>query len=291
MKKFIPLNDLFNQKKVSSWIDNLTFFRIFFIWTTIILLFGVVYFIFSSVRSYLYFSRSGAPIKSLLDHIYFSFITATSTGYGDIIPIGFFKILAILEVVFGLLLLAFVTSKLISIKQDVILNELYEISFNERISRLRSSLLLFRQNINRLMNRAEEVSIRKREVHEIYTHLSSLEDILNEIFGMMEKPEEKGFTKVIDPLNTELIFISIIQSFERFSELITLFNQNGLEWRRDITIQLINKCISLNGLLFEKLNSSKKLAEKNRIDLNAQNEKVINSLKGGIEQPKVVIEK
>jgi len=292
MKRFIPLNELISEKKMSSWIDKLTFFRIFFIWTVVIVLFGVFYFIFSGVRSYLYFSRSGESVEGLLDYIYFSFITATSTGYGDIVPLGIFKLLALVEVIFGLLLLAFVTSKLISIKQDIILNELYEISFNEKISRLRSSLLLFRQNINRLIGKVEGGVIRKREIYDIYTYLSSLEDTINELLFQMDKPEEKRFTKVIDPMNTELIFISITHSFERFYELITLLNQNNLEWRRDVTIELINKCISIDILLFEKLNSSKKLAEKNRIDLNAQNEKAISMLKKEIEpQPAVEIVK
>ena len=79
-------------------------------------------------------------------------------------------------------------------------------------------MLLFRQNISRLISKVEEEVIRKREIHDLYAHLSSLEDILNEIQFLMEKPEERRFTKVIDPLNTELIFISIIHSFERFSE-------------------------------------------------------------------------
>lgn len=279
MKRFIPIGELFSQKKVSSWIDKLTFFRIFLVWTSIIVIFGIIYFIFSSINSYLYYSRSGATVHSLMDYIYFSFVTATSTGYGDIVPLGFFKVLAIVEVIFGLLLLAFVTSKLISIKQDIILNELYEISFNEKISRLRSSLLLFRQNINRLITNIEGGSIRKREIHDLYTHVSSLEDILNEILFQMEKPEERGFTKVIDPLNTELIFTSIIQSFERLTELVSLLNQNKMEWRREITVQLMDKCIYINRLLFDKLNLSKKLAEKKGIDLNAQNEKAIESLK------------
>ena len=285
MKKFVPLNGLINEKKMNSWIDKLTFFRIFFIWTAVIVMFGVVYFIFSGFNSHLYFSQSGTPVKSLLDNIYFSFITATSTGYGDIVPLGFFKILSLGEVIFGLLLLAFVTSKLISIKQDIILNELYEISFKEKISRLRSSLLLFRQNISRLINKTEGAVIRKREVHDIYSYLSSLEDILNEIMFLMEKPEGTRFTKVIDPINAELIIISVIHSFERFSELISILNQNNLEWKRDVTIQLIERCIAIDQALFEKLNSSKKLAEKNRIDLNIQNEKVIGPLKNEIQQP------
>jgi len=70
---------------------------------------------------------------------------------------GFFKLISIFEVVFGLLLLAFVTSKLVSIKQDVILNEIYDISFNERLSMVRSSLLLFRQSLSRMMEKIEEI--------------------------------------------------------------------------------------------------------------------------------------
>ncbi len=86
-------------------------------------------------------------INNLPDSIYFSFVTATTTGFGDFLPQGWFKLIVIAEVICGLLLLALVTSKLVSIKQDILLKEIYDMSFYERINRLRSGLLLFRQNL------------------------------------------------------------------------------------------------------------------------------------------------
>lgn len=285
MKNFIPLNNLIEQikyKKFGSWIDKITFLNIFVIWTTVIVIFGIVYYLSSGNSSFLYYSNNKEKVISLIDNVYFSFVAATTAGFGDIVPSGFFKIITITELIFGLLLLAFVTSKLVSIKQDAILNELYETSFNEKIYKIRSSLLLFRQNISKIINKIEEKTIRKREINEIYTYLSFLEDILNEIKLQMEKSPDNSFTKVIDPLNIELIFNSIINSFEKLFELISSLEQNKLEWKRDITIQLIDKCISINKSLFERLNSEKLIEEKS--DFNSQNKKIIDLLEKSINQ-------
>lgn len=285
MKNFIPLNNIIDQikyKKFGSWIDKITFLNIFVIWTTVIVIFGIVYYLSSGNSSFLYYSNNKEKVINLIDNVYFSFVAATTAGFGDIVPSGFFKIITIIELIFGLLLLAFVTSKLVSIKQDAILNELYETSFNEKIYKIRSSLLLFRQNISKIINKIEEKTIRKREINEIYTYLSFLEDILNEIKLQMEKSPDNSFTKVIDPLNIELIFNSIINSFEKLFELISSLEQNKLEWKRDITIQLIDKCISINKSLFERLNSEKLIEEKS--DFNSQNKKIIDLLEKSINQ-------
>jgi len=288
MKKFISLNQLFSQLRnrgFNTWLDRLTFFRILLIWASIIIIFGIVYYFFSGSQSYLFYQIKNNSSIGLKDSIYFSFITATSTGYGDILPFGHFKVLAIVEVVSGLLLLAFVTSKLISIKQDIILSEIYDISFNEKINRLRSSLLVFRQNLNRIINKIEEHSIKKREINDIYVYISSLEDILNEILSLISTSKKNYFKKVIDPINTELLFNSIIHSFEKLNELMHLLDENKLDWKREVTLDLINRCISLNNTLFDKLNVSKNLAEKTAIDLNAHKNKVIEMIKNRLIAP------
>lgn len=288
MKKFIPLNQLFDKLKsrgFNTWLDKLTFFRIFLIWATIIVIFGFVYYFFADNHSFLFYNPRNNTVRGALDSIYFSFITATSTGYGDILPSGFFKVISIFEVIFGLMLLAFVTSKLISIKQDVILSEVYEISFNEKINRLRSSLLVFRQNLSRIINKVEDNSVRKREINDIYIYISSFEDTLNEIKSLIGTSSQNYFKKVLDPLNTELLFNSVLNSFEKLNELITILNEAKSDWRRDITLDLINRCISLNDALFAKFNSSKNLAEKNIIDLNSQKHKIIEMIKNGLTIP------
>ncbi len=162
MKKFIDnFFNLANQKRFTTWLDKTNFFHIFFIWALIIVIFGICYFILRTDNTLLYYISEKENVTRLTDAIYFSFVTATSTGFGDIIPLGFFKLMAVLEVIFGLMLLAFVTSKLVSIKQDVILTEIYDLSFNEKINRIRASMLFFRQQISRLIAHIESDTIKK----------------------------------------------------------------------------------------------------------------------------------
>ena len=291
-KDFITLNEMFRRlnkmDKVYTLFDKLTFLNIFIIWALIVITFGAVYYFLAGPNSFLLYNPNNTPVNSSLDSIYFSFITATTTGFGDIIPYGIFKVVAILEVVFGLLLLAFVTSKLVSIKQDAILSEIYEISFNEKISRLRSSLLLFRQNLNRIIDRIEEGSVRKREISDIYIHLASLDNVLNEALTFFGKVGG-SFTKVLDSLSTELIANSVMKSFEKLDELIITLNQVKMEWKRDVTIELVNRCIGLNENLFEKIKSMGALPEKSISDLTAQKSKIIESIKSGLNVPAVQI--
>ena len=123
-KKFLSLQEAFldiRKKRLFS-LDKIKFYQILLFWFFLIFLFGVIYYFFlGRLGADLVSTVSKQPITKATDAVYFSFITATSTGFGDIIPIGFFKVMAIAEVTLGLLLLALVTSKLVSIKQDIIL--------------------------------------------------------------------------------------------------------------------------------------------------------------------------
>jgi hypothetical protein len=64
-----------------------------------------------------YLTESAAPTSSLFDNFYFSIVTFTSLGYGDIQPVGVFgRLLASLEVAAGLvffgILLSFLTNRI-----------------------------------------------------------------------------------------------------------------------------------------------------------------------------------
>ncbi|MBR9683208.1 two pore domain potassium channel family protein [Candidatus Woesearchaeota archaeon] len=280
-KRFSPW-DMFFGKRGFTWLDRLSFPHVLFIWIGIILIFGIVYFLLSTPHSLLLSNPTNLPVRGVMDSIYFSFITATFTGFGDIVPVGSYKIIAIFEVTLGVLLLAFVTSKLVSLKQDIILNEIYEISFNERINRLRSSLLLFRQNINRTINRIEEHSIRKREIDEIYIYFSSLANVLKEVSTLLDKRQRSHFTKGIDPVDTELIFNSVVSSFKRTNELINVLGESGLEWKREVTLNFIRKCLSLNREIFEKLKLRRILSEQVIEEVGIRNEEIIKLIRSTV---------
>jgi hypothetical protein len=289
MKEFVKVDKIFEylyKQKVRSLIDRITFAHILMVWLAMIVVFGFVYYIFTNETTYLFYGMKDTKVYDIFDAIYFSFVSATTTGFGDIIPLGWFKLISIIEVVSGLMLLAVVTSKLVSIKQDSILNELYELSFTDRVNKLRSSLLLFRQNLDRIISKMEEGEIRKRDTNTIYIYLSSLEDTLRETLAMMEKPTDKNFIKGIDPVNMELIYNSIIHSFEKINEIISVFNSGRMEWRSELNIKLLEECVILNEKLFGKLNLSEKIMKSKLDDINYRKNEVLGLLKSELNKQK-----
>ena len=280
MTKFIDIQDLLShirKEKFTNWIDKVSFIHILLLWVVVVFSFGVIYLYFQNSTTYLNYNIKQTPVTDLKDAIYFSFVTATTTGFGDIVPIGSFKVVAIFEVVFGLLLLAVVTSKLVSIKQDIIIGELYDLTLNEKINSIRSSLLLFRQNIERIITKIEDEIIHKREVKSLHVVISSFEDSLTEILNLLEKSKNSQFIKKLDPVNTQLIFNSILTSFEKFNEFMNIAKVKDIAWMDDLNKNLIEQCIHLTDKLFNELNSSKSLMKEIVADLNSRKTTVITN--------------
>lgn len=290
---FIDISDIVKQIKerdFKSWIDRLKFKHIFFAWVSIVIVFGFLYYIVANGNSaYLFNNVKRVPVDNIIDSIYFSFVVATTTGFGDIVPIGILRAISISEVLCCLILLACITSKIVSIKQDVILNELYEMSFTEKLNRLRSSLLLFRQNLSRVIARVEEGAMKSREIKDVYMYIASLEDTMNEIRTILARQTTSRFTKKLDPVDSELIFNSVISSLDKLGEFLTVANEHKLDWRRDVTLDLISRCLVLDEKLFEHLNSSKGLLEKTVAHLNSRNSEVVKVVRNEMKAP--VIEK
>lgn len=64
------------------------------------LIFPTLFYITKSVAS------NGVPLKSFLDYEYFSVVTATTLGYGDLHPVGIGRIFASAEAIFGMFMWA-----------------------------------------------------------------------------------------------------------------------------------------------------------------------------------------
>ena len=84
----------------------------------------------------------GHDLNSLMAAIYFSFVTATSVGYGDVLPAGPIRVLAVAEGAMGLLMFGAIIAKFVSRRQDEIVREIHEITFEERLDRVQMNLHL-----------------------------------------------------------------------------------------------------------------------------------------------------
>ena len=97
-------------------------------------------------------------IKAVWTAFYFSFVTAASAGFGDVLPLGASRVLAIVEAVGGLLVFGAVISKLVSRRQEEVVDEIHRIAYEDRLERVQTDLHLVLselQNITRLCKAPE----------------------------------------------------------------------------------------------------------------------------------------
>ena len=85
-------------------------------------------------------SPVGADFKGFATSIYFSFVTATSLGYGDIVPVGIARGIAIAEAISALLIFGAVVAKFVSHRQEELVLEIHRITFEERLDRVQTNL-------------------------------------------------------------------------------------------------------------------------------------------------------
>lgn len=131
-----------------SWLEiiaNWPLQRLIGFWLGMILVFGVIYWL-AGVSMGWGLQAGNVAVRPDLEGfgtaVYFSFVTALSIGYGDVIPLGALRVLAVIEGIAGLLIFGCVISKLVSRRQEELTAEIYRTTFEEQLDRVRTNLHL-----------------------------------------------------------------------------------------------------------------------------------------------------
>ena len=131
-----------------SWLEvlaNLSLETLVGIWLGMIVVFGLIYWL-AGIGMGWGLQAGNTAVKPDLDGfvtvIYFSFVTALSIGYGDVIPTGALRLFAIVEGAAGLLIFGCVISKLVSRRQEELTEEIHRTTFEDRLDRVRTNLHL-----------------------------------------------------------------------------------------------------------------------------------------------------
>ena len=119
--------------------------RLFGVWLAMVVLSGCLYW-FASFLGFPWLIEAGTPVgrglKGLLTAIYFSFVTTSSVGYGDVLPVGPARILAVFEAVAGLLIFGAVVAKFVSRRQEELVLQIHRTTFEDRLNRVQTNLHL-----------------------------------------------------------------------------------------------------------------------------------------------------
>jgi Ion channel len=130
---------------VFDLVDRLSTARLFTIWLALIFGCGMLYWL-SGFASHPGLTEGGTSIAANLDGlwtaIYFSFVTATSVGYGDVLPIGAARILAVAEAAGGLMIFGLLVAKFVSYRQEMLVRQIHNVTFEERLDRVQTNLHL-----------------------------------------------------------------------------------------------------------------------------------------------------
>jgi hypothetical protein len=265
--------------QIQLFIDKFTFLRILSVWLGIISLFGLLYYFLPTTSSYLFITKTGVPTTSFYESMYFSFITATTTGFGDISPLGFFRLIAIIEVILGLLVLAVVTSKLVSLKQNTIIEELYEITLTERINRVRSRLLYLRQNMSDYIHRIEEGAVQKRDIKQLYQFFQQFKDTSDEITLMFSRLRKSETTGQVTEVHAGLIVNSCIDTLSRIQEVIETLMQQNVSWQLEKNELYLKRALESNANVFKQIRKGKLLQSETLEIREKEKEKIEEQIK------------
>lgn len=210
------------------------------LWLWMILGFGLIYWAAGA------WSGQGlrvgeAPVETnlggLLTAIYFSFVTALSVGYGDVVPVGLVRVLAIVEGAAALLIFGCVISKLVSRRQEELTTEIHRIAFEDRLGRVRTNLHLVLSEIHVITEVCAQPSARPERIGSRVESLAAVfAGELKAIHDLLYRPQEIPDEQVL-----ESILANLVAVFRELNELLLCMPDSS---RRSATLQADLRAVS-----------------------------------------------
>ncbi len=198
--------------RLVEFIDRQSTSRLFLFWLALSLVFGLGYWTAGLLHhSGLYEEgkRLDGGLHGLVSALYFSFVTVTSVGYGDVLPRGIARAMSIVEAISGLLIFGAVVSKFVSRRQDQVVAEIHRITSEERIDRILTNLHMV---LSELQWVAMMFSERRAPVERINARLDStvlvfaaeLRTIHYLLYRPQQAPEEPVMAAILAALASSL---------------------------------------------------------------------------------------
>jgi hypothetical protein len=194
---------------------------LFWVWVEIVLGCGVVYWLLAWASPRFALLSNGVPVerglRGLLPAIYFSAVTATSIGYGDIVPAGAARVLAVAEGIAGLILFGCVVSKFVSRRQEELIGEIHRIAFEDRLGRVRTNLLLVRSELQATARLCDGQDIPPREaMRRVESAAMVFVGELHAVHDLLYRPQDTPEEAVL-----EAILAGLASVFREFNELLS----------------------------------------------------------------------
>ncbi len=216
------------------------------IWLGLTVSFAAAYFALET-----YFPQHGpeglegeSPLFLFLDCLYYSIITATSTGYGDIVPIGFSKVLASIQSLSSIFIFAVFIAKLMSHQQEAMLTEVHRLTFEDVFHNNREGLFLARKDLDTVIREVEKTGSLSEEGWQNFLNASrQIQAMVQEIPEFYASDSHRYS---IDQTREQLLLEAVHRTLHRVNATIDAMAERGINWaKREETMQELQKLVSV----------------------------------------------
>lgn len=169
------------------------------------------------------------PLSRLGNSLYYSVITSTTTGYGDIVPIGFSKVLASIQSIVGFFVLAIFVTKLVSQQQELAVRQMHRLTYEDVFHNTREGLFVIRKDFDRIITRVEQRSpLSAEDWEDLATAYKQGQSLLLEIPEFYSA--EEGSLYTIDERREQLLQEAVHRTLHRINHLIDECSIAGIDW-------------------------------------------------------------
>lgn len=208
---------------------------------------------------------------------YFSVVTVSSLGYGDFRPVGFGRVVAILEVIFGLMMLALIVSKVASERTSTLVRLFYTSDIERRVREFvedngnKNSELRARLESHDF-DKAQEIIESFKIAFSAYLHFFAYQSRTGEIEGRW----------------AEKIFLRLLRSTTTSTELIAYVARlnNSTSQERKRCNKAMARALTFGRALSEKYDEANICGTVNHIEKTIKDsERYLAKLKAGRAHP------
>jgi hypothetical protein len=251
--------------KQGSIIDRLSLVQVIGLWIISIVLFGMIYFGFTFTNHPI--TNNNEPLtKDVLgfgNSMYFSFVTAMTIGYNNLVPVGFSKLFVVIEAIFSVAILGVFIAKIIAVKQEEIIHEVEELSFEESTNSAISELYIFRNDAKTVIENIKATKKSNNEIKNFEQSLSTFKLALQNIEHATTKLSSEQ--KQDSNLRIELILNSVNFSLSRMIELLETFDHKKTNWKKESITATIIECKQIMQKLYDEYSFLKSVEPQTKV--------------------------
>ena len=207
---------------------------------------SVVIFVSSVLIYVMEANNPSSPINTLFEAVYWSIVTISTVGYGDVVPITYEgRVVAIVVIIAGIAVLAFTTSLVVSAFTEK-LDEIREIKTVEDITKLKNFYLVCGYE-----DVAQDV------VHKLSKHNKHI-IILDDDLERVKQAKKDGFTALNYPPGKVESYKKLHINIEKQVKAILCLNENDVDnVYTALTVRSLSKEVFILSLLMENSNRKK----------------------------------